>query len=229
MRKIAIILAGGVGKRAGTDIPKQFHKLLGIPMLWWSVRAFHREDPATELRIVIHPDWQEEWRELYSELADDDRQIPVAIYSGGASRGESVKNGMEGIEASDEIIVAVHDAARPMVTTGMIYESWVAAEQFGAAVPVCAVSDSLRKLDGERDSHAIDRSKYVSVQTPQTVRADILWEAYGLEDRPEFTDDASRVEATGRRVQLYPGYSGNMKVTNPEDFAVAEALMRINN
>lgn len=225
MKKYALIMAGGEGRRAGGEMPKQFVKLLGIPMLWWSVMAFHREDPETEISVVMHPGFFDDYDLMLSGLPREVRGIPVRLVAGGRSRGESVANGLMALPDTRDALVAVHDAARPLVTTDMIARGWECAALNGTAVPACPVTDSLRELT-EGGSTAVDRSRFVSVQTPQVFRADILKSAYRLEERPEFTDDASRVEADGGCITLYDGIPANLKVTNPADFAIAETLLK---
>ena len=226
MRKYAVIVAGGEGRRAGGDLPKQFRKLLGIPLLWWSVRAFHREDPATEISIVIHPGFFYDWDLLYAELPEEDRRIPVRIVCGGATRFHSVTNGVMEIMASEDAMVAVHDAARPMVSPELIARGWERCRLDAAAVPAVPVTDSLRRLDGD-GSVAVPRSGFVAVQTPQVFRADILKRACALEERDAapFTDDASAVEALGVKVALFEGDPRNIKVTRPFDFDIAALLL----
>ena len=223
--RYAVILAGGEGRRAGGDLPKQFQELLGIPLLWWSVRAFHRQDPATRISVVLHPGFFDWWDVMVRELSEEDRKIDVRLVCGGPSRAASVRNGIMSLPDNAETLIAVHDGARPLLTPAIIERGWKAAEEGGAAIPSIPVTDSLRRLTGE-GSEAVDRSRFVAVQTPQVVRADILHRAYGLEDRPEFTDDASRVEALGVKVQLYEGAPSNIKVTNPDDFRIAEVLLQ---
>ncbi len=227
MRKYAVIVAGGEGRRAGGDLPKQFRKLLGIPLLWWSVRAFHTEDPSTEIAIVIHPGFFDDWDLLYADLPEEDRRIPVRIVCGGATRFHSVTNGMTGIPASEDAMVAVHDAARPMVSPGLIARGWETCRRHAAAVPAVPVIDSLRRLEGE-GSVAVPRPEFVAVQTPQVFRADILKDACAQTERDDalFSDDASAVEATGRRVALFEGDPENIKVTRPFDFDIAALLLK---
>ena len=96
MKKYAIILAGGSGMRAGGDVPKQFQMLDGIPMLWWSVRAFYNEDSDTDIRLVMNPGFFDLWNIIYRDLPAEDKEIPVTLVCGGRSRLESVKNGIMG-------------------------------------------------------------------------------------------------------------------------------------
>ena len=226
MKKHALIMAGGVGRRAGTPEPKQLQTLCGLPMLWHSVRAFHSEDTDTEIVIVMHPDYFDRWDELASTLLTPaDREINYRLVAGGKDRGESVANGLNSISCDIDSLVAVHDAARPMVTVEMIARGWAEAAKHGACVPVVPVTDSLREVSGQ-ESRAVDRSRFVAVQTPQVFRGDILRDAYALPSSPVYTDDASRVEACGVKVALYEGEPSNIKVTNPMDFAIAEALLQ---
>lgn len=224
MKRHALILAGGEGRRAGGDLPKQFVELLGIPILWWSVIAFHEENPETTISIVMHPGFFDDWDIMVGELPEAVRDIPVRLVAGGRSRGESVRNGLMNLGAAGDDLVAVHDAARPLLTPAMISRGWDAAIRNGNAVPAVPVTNSLRKISGE-DSEAVDRSEYVAVQTPQIFRYGTLKKAYALPEEKSFTDDASRVQALGERIFLYKGEPSNIKVTNPDDFAIARVLL----
>lgn len=224
MKKFALILAGGEGKRAGSEMPKQFVELLGIPMLWWSVRAFHSEDPNTEISVVLHPGFFADWDIMLDTLPEEDRRIKVRLVAGGRSRGESVTNGLMNLQASDDDLIAVHDAARPLIDATLVSRGWQCAQEHLSAVPVVSVTDSLRRVSSE-GSVAVDRSDFVAVQTPQVFRADVLRKGYKLPENPEFTDDASRVQAAGVSIALYRGEPTNIKVTNPDDFAIAETLL----
>lgn len=225
--KFALVMAGGEGHRAGSVLPKQFVKLLGIPMLWWSVMAFHEEDPATEISVVMHPSFFNYCEDFLSELPREVRGIRVRFVAGGRSRGGSVANGIMALPDNQNALIAVHDAARPLLSPELIRRGWERALASAAAVPVCPVTDSLRELLPQGGSVSADRSRFVAVQTPQVVRADILHRAYSLDDRPEFTDDASRVGALGVSIDLFDGDPANIKVTNPEDFAIATALLKL--
>ena len=225
MKKYALIMAGGMGHRAGTEMPKQYIELLGIPIIWHSILAFHREDAETEIVVVVHPDYVEQFNRRRAKLARELSDIPLRIVEGGSTRGESVKNGIATTPDSADVLIAVHDAARPVVSIDMIRKGWELAAHDGVAVPGCPFTDTLRHLEGS-GSKSVNRSEYVAVQTPQVARGDILHAAYRLEERPEFTDEASRIDALGVDVKIFDGETTNIKVTNPEDFARAEALLR---
>lgn len=226
MEKYAVIVAGGEGTRLGGGLPKQFRMLGRRPVLWWALNAFHTEDPSTNIRVVLHPDYFEEWKKLFQKLPEKER-ISHEIIPGGKTRTESVRNGIASIPASENALIAVHDAARPLVSVEMIGKGWRAAAENGGAVPVTPVTDSLRQLDAI-GSRAVDRNAFVAVQTPQVFRADLLKEAYSICDGV-FSDDASVYEASGHHPALYAGSPLNIKVTNPGDLEIAELLLRREN
>lgn len=224
-KKTAIILAGGEGKRAGGKIPKQFHELCGRPMVWWSMKAFHDADPDTQLVLVLHPGFFDDWDIIWNNLPETDR-FDYRLCCGGRDRCESVTNGLMAEKAVAGNLIAVHDAARPLVSRNLIDRCWQTAAKAQTAVPAVPVTDSLRKLDTDGGSQAVDRSQYVAVQTPQIFEATLLKEAYSkCKTGIIYTDDASVVEASGHNITLCEGEPINIKVTNPADFIVAEALM----
>lgn len=224
MKKYAVIVAGGEGNRAGGSVPKQFQEIAGVPMLWWSVRAFHAEDASTEIILVLHPGFFDLWDIIYRELPEADRKINVHITAGGRSRLESVKNGLMSVDTADNALVAVHDAARPMIDTAIIKRGWEKATQSKAAVPVTAMTDSIRHLVNG-GSITVSRKEFVRVQTPQVFDAKVLKEAYSRILTDEMTDDASVAEAAGYDIALFEGSPYNLKVTNPLDFKIAETLI----
>lgn len=225
IRKYAVIVAGGEGNRAGGAVPKQFRLVGGVPLLWWSVRAFHEEDPETEIILVLHPGFFDDWDILYSGLPEEDRKIKPKLVCGGRSRLDSVKNGLLSVPAGEKSLVAVHDAARPMVTAGLIKRGWFAALESGAAVPVVPMADSIRRLLRER-SESVPRKDYVKVQTPQIFDADVIKGAYTAPLGEGMTDDASVVEASGHSIRLFEGEQENFKVTEPFDLDIADMLLK---
>ncbi len=224
MKKYAVIVAGGEGNRAGGSVPKQFQKIGGVPMLWWSVRAFHAQDANTKIILVLHPGFLDEWDILYSELPEEDKLIELHISCGGRTRLESVQNGLLSVDDSEEALVAVHDAARPLVGKEVIAKGWEEAEKYGAAVPVVDMADSIRRLENG-GSISVARKDFVKVQTPQVFSAKLLKSVYSKPIKGIMTDDASVVEASGHTIALYYGSPYNIKITNPLDFKIAEALI----
>ena len=221
--RYAIVLAGGEGHRAGGEVPKQFQSLNGLPVLWWSVKAFHQENPDTHIILVIHPGYFDLWDTIAESLPEEEKALKFELCCGGRSRLESVKNGLMMV-TEDDALLAVHDAARPLLTPAMISAGWECAGEKGAAVPAVPMSDSLRRLTPD-GSVAVLRKDYVTVQTPQVFRSGIIKEAYGRPMSPDFTDDASVVEAAGVKVSLYPGEPTNIKITHPLDIVIASDIM----
>lgn len=223
MRKAAVIVAGGSGTRMGGGIPKQFRSLAKRPVLWWSMKAFHDEDPSTRLILVLPQDFITLWKDFFASLPENDR-YPHEVTCGGTTRSESVKQGLTLVD--EDCMVAVHDGARPLVTKQMISRGWETASEKGAAIPVVEVTDSLREKERDGESHGVDRSRFVAVQTPQVFDAKLLKQAYIKAGEQVFTDDAAVVEFAGYNVSLYEGNHRNMKITNPEDMAFAELLIK---
>ena len=149
--------------------------------------------------------------------------IPHQICEGGASRFQSVRNGLK--LCVEEAIIAVHDGVRPLINPDLILTLYHEAELNSAVIPVCPMSESIRKAQGD-GSKALDRSQYYSVQTPQCFSSALLHKAYQQDEQETFTDDASVVEALGKDVHLFTGDQRNIKLTTPEDFVFAQALLK---
>lgn len=232
MNKTAMILAGGSGTRAGGGIPKQFRKLCGCPVIWHSMRAFKQADPDTRLMLVVHEEWISHLRKILDAMPQA-QHYDYTIVAGGGSRIHSVMNGLALISQDGGYdLVAVHDAARPLITPAMITLGWETAMRHNSAVPVVPLADSIRETY-PGGSHAADRAHFRLVQTPQIFNIRLLKSAYGKidpEDVPsQLTDDASVIEAIDQSVTLYDGIPENIKITTPIDFIVAEALMHHRN
>ena len=220
MRKLyAIIVAGGKGMRMGKDLPKQFLPIDGTPILMHTLQAFYDYDPSMTLIVVLPSDQQAYWSKL---CGDYHFIIPHVVVRGGETRFHSVKNGLACI--NEEGLVAVHDGVRPFVHCDTIDRCFAAAQESGAAVPVVEVVDSLRKVEDE-ESKAVSRRDYRIVQTPQVFDISLLKEAYKQPYTVDFTDDASVVEAYGRKISLVEGNRENIKITSPFDLVIAEAFL----
>lgn len=225
MRKTAIILAGGSGTRAGGGTPKQFRTLGGEPMFHRPVSAFMAADPQTEIVLAVNPLFLSECREMVYAFPEETAK-KIRIVAGGSSRAESVSNALAAIP-HNEGMVAVHDAARPLVSVDMIKRGWEACGGKNCVVPAVPLTDSIRMLGGNGKSESVDRSRFVAVQTPQVFPLDLLKRAYDTADAlPGFTDDASLAEAAGETITLYEGEPENIKVTTPQDFGIAEIILR---
>ncbi|MDE6010083.1 MAG: 2-C-methyl-D-erythritol 4-phosphate cytidylyltransferase [Muribaculaceae bacterium] len=237
MEKYAVILAGGSGRRAGGDMPKQFRLLSGRPVVWWSMKAFHDADPEIRIVLVVHPGFFDDWHLIFDALPDAEK-IPHVISCGGRDRPESVKNGLLTVRdecqaSGEDPLIFIHDGARPLVTPEMILRGMLAWQPCEGVIPVVPSVSSLRELRDsevplvEAESRSVDRSRYVEVQTPQIFRFSTIAALYFRNaDLSHFTDDASVAEHAGVRIRLYRGDTFNIKVTNPEDFVIAEALIK---
>lgn len=214
-----IIVAGGGGSRMGTARPKQFLFLGNEPLLGRTIRNFAEALPGAQLVVVLPETYIDFWRNLSARFD----VAPHQIVAGGPERFHSVRNGLAAL-ADDTELIAVQDGVRPLGTEVLIRRTVAAAEINGAAIPVVKPVDSFRSIDSD-GSHTVDRSRLRIVQTPQVFRADWLRAAYDTEFRPDFTDDASVVEAAGHAICLCEGERSNLKITTPEDLACAAAIL----
>lgn len=219
MKKYAIIVAGGTGSRMKTAIPKQFLLLSGTPVLLHCLRAFILADPETELIVALPSRYHEDWKRIQAECGP---VIQHMVVPGGETRFHSVKNGLQAVGNAG--LIAIHDAARPLITVEFINRCFESAAKNGNAVPVIPVSDSLRQIDGKQ-SHPLDRSLIMSVQTPQVFESSQIKNAYSQAYHESFTDDATVVEHAGGKIFLVEGLPGNIKITSPIDLRIAETLL----
>ncbi len=220
-KNYAIIVGGGSGTRMRAAIPKQFLLLNGRPVLMYTMEAFYHSGAKPEIIIVLPADYHSYWQQLCSEY---NFSIPHKLVSGGETRFHSVKNGLDTIADEAGALVAVHDAVRPLVTKQIIDESYRYAEEHGNAIAAVKSRDSVRQFRGGA-SVGLFRDEIYLVQTPQTFRVSQLKKAYLQKYNSQFTDDASVVELAGENVSLIEGSYQNIKITFPEDIAVAELWM----
>jgi len=221
MNKIAIIVAGGKGERMNADVPKQFLEIKGKPILIHTLEAFMNFDASLQLILVLPVAQFEFWETLCKKHA---LNIPHQIVTGGQTRFQSVKNGLDAVKVP--AIVAIHDGVRPLVSKETISRCFDAAAKFGAAIPTMDSIESIRFVDAN-GSKSVDRNAYKMVQTPQVFDAELLKKAYEQEFSVLFTDDASVVEAMGIAVQLVDGNRENIKITTEFDLIVAERLLEL--
>jgi 2-C-methyl-D-erythritol 4-phosphate cytidylyltransferase len=212
-----VIAAAGSGERLGAGGPKAFVEIAGRPMLEWSLDAFRAATAIDEIVVAAPP-------------GDNDQvaEQGVVAVEGGEHRSESVANALS-LCTGD--IVVVHDAARPLVSPGLIdavVEELAAEEEVAGVIAATPVTDTIKQAsDGGRVERTLDRSGLWAVQTPQAFRADALREALADPDSlPEASDDAMLVERRGGRVLIHSTSPDNIKVTTPFDLRVADLLLR---
>jgi 2-C-methyl-D-erythritol 4-phosphate cytidylyltransferase len=218
--KYAIIVAGGSGLRMGADIPKQFLELGGLPVLMHTIRKFHEAYPDILIKLVLPQAQQEYWSTLCQRY---DFKLAHEVVNGGASRFQSVKNGLDSI-AGQSGIVAIHDGVRPFVNSRIIRESVEVAEKTGNATAAVPLKDSIRLLENG-NSKAVERTAYRIIQTPQTFQLELIKKAFETPEQSFFTDDASVFEYAGHSINLIEGSYENIKITTPEDMILGEALL----
>jgi len=235
MAKIAaVIVAAGSGARAsGTfaaadtgDVPKQFRPVGGEAVLRRCLSALAGCGFVHMIQPVIRPGDEALYRQTADGLSTNE---PV---HGGATRQDSVRAGLEALEALAPDLVLIHDAARPFVTAALIARAIEAAQETGAAIPALAVTDTIKSVDSQgRVGETLNRATLRAVQTPQAFAFAPILEAHRRaerEGRNDFTDDAAIAEWAGMQVKVFDGDSANIKITYPEDFMRAEAMQLAN-
>lgn len=200
-------------------LPKQFLLLNGKPLILHSIDTFLKYDPNIQFVIVLPESLQPLWEHICREYGV---HIRHKLAFGGPARFHSVKSGLTHIP--DHALVAIHDAARPLVTLDVIARVFNIAEKFGNAIPVTETADSVRITDHSTSS-PLPRERIKLVQTPQCFRSELLKKAYGKNYTESFTDDATVLEAQGSRLYLTEGHRNNIKVTTPTDLVVAKAII----
>ena len=219
MKKFALIVAGGSGSRMNNSVPKQFMEINGRPVLMHTFDVFKNYDPKTEFILVIPEKQKELWNILCSKHQFN---INPKIASGGETRFQSVKNGLELIE--EEGIVFIHDGVRPLVSKATINNCFELALEKGNALPVVPIPESIRVKDGNAN-YTVNRSNYYLVQTPQTFKTPLIKRAYQQNYSEQFTDDASVLEKSGEVINLVDGNRENIKITYPEDLLFAKTIL----
>lgn len=221
---IAIILASGSGSRFGSDLPKQFCLMAGQPVLMRTINGFRSLLPDDNILVVLNAATESIWLELCGKYGF---KSPHVTY-GGDTRTKSLKNALDALETYDDnTVIMIHDGARPLLSAALIERMSSIPDGYVGAVPCVPVTDTLRKVDKVSGSHTVDRNCYVAVQTPQTFRLGTLRSAFRGYSGSGATDDATLVQnVTGGRIALIDGDTANIKVTNPNDIMIAEAILR---
>jgi len=211
------VAAAGSGERLGAGGPKAFVRLAGRPMVEWSIAALQEAAGVRSIVLACPPG------HLYEPGGGD-----IEVVEGGATRSQSVANAMDAVGTD---LVAIHDAARPLLTPQLVegvLATLAADPGADGAIAAVSVSDTIKRAaDGVVDA-TVDRASLWAAQTPQAFRAEALRAALaGDRDALEAaTDEAMLVEAVGGRVLIHPAPPENLKVTRPTDLKLAELLLR---
>lgn len=218
----ALIVAGGTGVRMNAALPKQYLRLGNALVLRRTIEAFLHHPAIDTVMVVIHPDHRQWYEASVAGLS-----LPEPVY-GGDTRQDSVYAGLKALEKQAPGSVLIHDAARPLVSATLIHRVAIALEEHAAVVPGVPVADTLRYARPSamgRAQDTIDRDGLVHIQTPQGFRYEEILRAHVQVGGRALTDDAAVAMAAGLPIHTTAGERANMKLTTPEDMALAEAII----
>ena len=218
----ALIVAAGDSRRVGFD--KLFATIAGRPVIAHTIDAFERADCVAEIIIVARKDRLDEFKAI---VRDGNFKKVRSIIPGGEDRQDSVRAGLDHLEAGAKY-VAVHDAARPLITTKQIERVFEQCRTHGAAALAEPVNDTLKRADDDLVvAGSVDRDQLFAMQTPQVFERQLIKDAYRAvyTQNLSVTDEVSAVERLGRKVVLVLNEDFNFKITYPQDLALAEFVL----
>lgn len=225
MKNVAILSAGGSGKRIHSRRPKQYLPVGGVPLLVQTIAVFQRSPLIHEILLVVP---REDIRRVRSRFVEPyDFSKVSQVLGGGRERQDSVKNGLDAV-GDDCDIVLIHDGVRPFISGSLIRLMIREAAAHGAATAGVPVKETVKRVDPEGSVlETLDRRALWLTQTPQAFRRSVILEAHrtALRDRFYGTDDASLVERMGHPVRMVPATYENIKITTREDLLLAEFLI----
>ncbi len=224
MKTIAIILAGGKGKRMGAPVSKQFIEIDDKPVIYYTIKKFEEVEEINEIILVLPKDEIDYFK---TNIQNRFNFNISRIIEGGVERQDSVYNALRSVEDAD--IVLIHDGARAFVTNEIIKNGIRYAKEYGAAAPGVMPKDTIKVKD--KDSFSKDtpiRERLVAVQTPQCFNYSLIKECHENVKREKkiVTDDTMVVEQYGHNVYLYEGEYKNIKITTKEDLILAKAFVK---
>ena len=220
---IAIIVAAGSGTRFGAEKPKQFLEILGKPLIVYTLEGFESCSTVDEIILVLPAVEIENFQKTVEKY---NVKKLTKIAAGGKSRAESVFNGLNSIDSEQTKIVAVHDGARPFVSTEEITNTIEKARETGAACLVTGVTDTIKEVREGKIVGTIDRKQLRRALTPQAFRYEILKRAFETADLSEaITDECFLVEKLGYEISVVEGSAQNIKITTQKDLVFAEILL----
>jgi 2-C-methyl-D-erythritol 4-phosphate cytidylyltransferase / 2-C-methyl-D-erythritol 2,4-cyclodiphosphate synthase len=216
---IALVVAAGRGTRLKSERPKQYLPLGGMPLLRRTINALQSHPEIGHVRVVYHPDD----RELYAAAVDGLDVLPPV--SGGATRQESARLGLESLASMQPGYVLIHDAARPFVEHDLIDRVLDALDRDDGAIPALAVSDTIKRGANGQIEETVDRRSLWRAQTPQGFHYDAILAAHRRAIGGDLPDDAAVAESAGLTIRLVNGSEDNFKVTTADDMNRAERLV----
>ena len=225
MRTLAIILAGGAGKRMGAATNKQFLLIDNKPIIVHTLEIFENCRSIDSIFLVVN---QKDLPVIQKEILETYRFKKVTkVVIGGMLRQDSVRNGLEAIEGQCDIVV-IHDGARPFVSPSFIEKGIFLMEMFDAVIPGLPAKDTIKAVSKEGFvSKTLPRDSLWQVQTPQTFKYELIVKAYreGMAKKLYGYDDATFIEHLGKKVKVIEGSPYNMKITTPEDLIIAQGIL----
>lgn len=225
MKCSVIIPAGGLGRRFGGALPKQYIELEGKPILIHTISMFEEMEEVENIVVSVHTEWYTRTSEMIKYYG----LTKVAeLVIGGLERQDSVNNALHTKTIENSEIVLVHDAVRPFVTKDLVRKVIEAADETGAVIPVIRAKDTIKEVTARGIVvKTIDRSKLVMVQTPQGFWTDILRNAYDKAKAASYlgSDSAQLLEFIGYKVTTIDGDDENLKITTPFDLKVGAMIL----
>ena len=218
IKRSVIITAGGIGRRTGNVIPKQFLLIGNLPILAHTINEFYSFDNTLEIVVTLPNDWVDYWKSLINSISFT---VPHSIVVGGVERFHSIKNALTTVHGEH---IAIHDGVRPFVSVATIERCFSSLEKFEAVVPIVDLKDTIRQVNGN-DNFAVDRKNFRIIHTPQCFHAEIIRRAYRQEFTENITDDASLVEQLGGNIHFVNSNSENIKITDEFDLKIAQLLI----
>jgi 2-C-methyl-D-erythritol 4-phosphate cytidylyltransferase len=218
----AIIVAAGSGTRFNSEKPKQFVEINGKPLIAHTIERFEAAESVDSIVLVIARDSIDEFQTIVEKFK---LQKVSKVVEGGATRAESVRNGL-GMVRNETAVVAVHDGARPLVTPEEIDATISKAAEFGAACLVAPVTDTIKTIRGGEIAATLDRTHLRRALTPQAFRIEVLraaFEAVALDE--SVSDECYLVEKLGHPISIIEGSSRNIKITHPDDLLIAQRFL----
>jgi 2-C-methyl-D-erythritol 4-phosphate cytidylyltransferase/2-C-methyl-D-erythritol 2,4-cyclodiphosphate synthase len=230
MSVAALIVAAGRGSRAGEGFPKQYRPLAGKPVLARTLDIFLAHPGVERVVVVVHPNDQDLYQACMVTLPNNLLTGLLPCAYGGETRQDSVKSGLEALEAFAPDVVLIHDAARPFVSSGLIDSAIDAASVWSAAVPGTSITDTIKVVNPQGEVLSTpDRASLRAVQTPQAFHFAPLLQVHrkaAAENLHFFTDDGALAEWAGLRVHVFEGEASNIKLTHAADFDKAERNLK---
>lgn len=215
MVKNCIIVASGKGKRFGGDIPKQYIKINGKPIWYYSVKSFLNS--CKNIIVVVHEDYVNEVSKNVSDFFKNSLS-KIRVIKGGKERYNSVLNGLNALKTESNSLVAIHDSVRALIKKETINGAFEMAQKKGNAVVYAPVVDTI-KINNNKNYSIVDRDKLLAIQTPQIAKLGDLKKSieFGVENGFLGTDDSSFLENYGKKISYFKGDKSNIKLTTKED------------